>query len=87
MVAVTPRKIPELGEWVRVDDIRAVVCGHFPDNAPWDFEVVYLEGEQAMTEPVVWRQGGWSFYYESPYGCFADHYPVVAEYVRQLRAG
>jgi hypothetical protein len=76
-----------LGEWVWVDGTKTVVCGHFPDNAPWDFEVVYMDGDKAMTKPVVWRKDGWRFSYDGPSGGYADHYPVVAEYVEKLRTG
>lgn len=62
------------------------MCGYFPDNAPWEFEVVYLDGDRAMTKPVVWRQEGWSFSYDGP-GGYADNYPVFAEYVLKLRGG
>ena len=87
MVAAPTWKIPELGEWVWVDGTKAVVCGNFPEDSPWDFEVVYLDGAEAMTKPVVRRQEGWSFSYDGPAGGYADNYPVFAEYVQKLRAG
>jgi hypothetical protein len=87
MVAVPDLKIPELGEWVWVDNTRSVVCGHFADNAPWAFEVVYLDGEKALTKPVVWGEGGWSFSYAGPSGGHADNYPVFSMYVEKLRSG
>ena len=87
MVAVPTWQIPELGEWVGVDGTKAVVCGHFPDNAPWDFEVVYLDGDRAISQPVIWRQGQWGFYYDGPSGGCADHYPQFSAYVAMLRTG
>jgi hypothetical protein len=61
MVAVPTWKIPELGEWVWVDGTKTVVCGTSLTMPPWDFEVVYLDGDKAMTKPVVWRKEGWRF--------------------------
>lgn len=70
-----------------MDGTRSVVCGHFPDNAPWAFEVVYMDGEKAMNEPVLWRQGRWSFFYDDVSGGCADHYPRFSAYVEKLRMG
>ncbi len=59
-------------------------CGVRPDNAPWDFEVVYLDGERAMTKPVVWgREAG----FFPTLVRHADNYPAFSTYVEKLRSG
>jgi hypothetical protein len=75
------------GDWIYVGSTRCVVTRVYDQRPPGEIEVVYLDRDKAINEDVVWSNGRWDFKYSGPSGGYADKYPRLAQYVRQLRSG
>jgi hypothetical protein len=74
------------GDWINIGDTRCVVATVYDQRSPGEIEVVYLDRNRAINDDVVWREGCWKFKNSGPSGGYADNYPRLAEYVRQLRS-
>ena len=82
----------KLGDWISIRgefySKNAIVCFVYKDNSFADIEVVYLDdGDRAINEDMIWKDGEWEFKISGPCGGYADGTPRLSSYVSQLRSG
>lgn len=81
--------IPDVkpGDWIRIGQKEAVVCTVYVEQTLGDIEVVYLDGNRAINEDVIWDDTHWSFRRPGPNGGYADGSPNLGQFVAVLRRG
>ncbi|CAM3468352.1 hypothetical protein LLO_0940 [Legionella longbeachae NSW150] len=77
---------PPLKEYDQIQvgtSISAIVCSVYDDQNRC--EVVYLSGNKAINEEVIWNGDSWQFAISGPCGGYADQISRLSSHVCRLR--